>query len=384
MAGYLFQSRLALLRGLQMAKKKPNGHISIEKFDDVAFEDDDYSKCLIQAKHSVAPKSLDDMSVDLWKTFKVWIDQLAQGIVTFSTTKFVLITTAEAKDGSAAAYLRAGSSAVDRSTSLGLLRTAALASKNKSTKAARQAFLALSDEEAMTLLSQIEVLDRHPNLIDVMTEIEGEILLTAPSNSELAASYLEGWWLNMVGKCLVDESSASIPVQHIIMKANEIGKNFGKDALPIDDPDSLGAKEYTDDDETEVFVRQMRIVGMIDGVVKRGVQDYYRAYAQRSKWARENLLLDEELGKYDAHLEDRWARNFDAEIAAAMPKSDDEKRKCGRNVCLWASKESLPFRNIVETWITSGSFQGLSDRLKIGWHPDYQLIFGNEMSDDGT
>ena len=34
LAGYLFQCRLALLINLQMAKKKPNGHISIEKFDD--------------------------------------------------------------------------------------------------------------------------------------------------------------------------------------------------------------------------------------------------------------------------------------------------------------------------------------------------------------
>ena len=55
-------------------------------------------------------------------------------------------------------------------------------------------------------------------------------------------------------------------------------------------------------------MKQMRVVGLPDRVVRRGVQDYYRAYAQRSKWAREKLLLDTELSKYDKSLEDRWGK----------------------------------------------------------------------------
>ena len=365
-----------------MAKKRPNGHISIEKFDDVAFEDEDYSNCLIQAKHSVDPKSLTDNSVDLWKTFKIWMDQLDEGIISFGSTTFTLITTCEAKDGSAASLLRSGANDADRKGALTLLRTAAEESKNDLTTDARATFLELSDEKALMFLRQIEVFDNHANLIDVMDEIEGEIVIAAPSHPDVAASYLEGWWLGIVGKCLVNEASASIPVQHIIMKANEIGKSFGPDALPIDDPDSLGAKEYTDDDEEEVFVRQMRAVGMSDRIVQRGAQDYYRAFAQRSKWARENLILDTELGKYDAELTDRWGRKFDAEIDASSPSTELEKQSTGRNVCLWASQESIPFRTVVETWITAGSFQGLSDRIKIGWHPDFEDLFAEGSDND--
>jgi len=137
MAGYLFQSRLALLRGLQMVKKKANGSISIEKFDDVAFEDDDFSKCLIQAKHSINSKSLSDKSVDLWKSLKVWMDQLEEGVITYNSTKFLLITTATAVDECAAAYLRAGASDEEREKALIALRVAAEKSKNGETKAAR-------------------------------------------------------------------------------------------------------------------------------------------------------------------------------------------------------------------------------------------------------
>ena len=272
MAGYLFQCRLALLRGLQMVKKKPNGHVSIEKFDDVAFEDDDLSKCLIQAKHSIHPKSLDDMSVDLWKSLKIWMDQLEAGTITFSETKFVLITTATANEGSAASLLRAGASGEDRKLAFQALREAASKSKNQTTAGIRSEFLALGEDQAITLLGQIEVIDQHSNLADVMGEIEGELTLVAPSHPELAASYLEGWWLNVVGKCLIQEANASIPVQHIIMKAHEIGKSISSDSLPIDEPEKLGVKDYSNDDEDQLFVRQMRVVGMPDSIVQRGVE----------------------------------------------------------------------------------------------------------------
>jgi hypothetical protein len=384
MAGYLFQCRLALLRGLQLVKKKPNGHISIEKFDDVAFEDDDYAKCLIQAKHSIKPKSLDDKSVDLWKSLKVWMDQFADGVITFSSTRFILITTASASDGSAAYYLRVGATKDDRKKALMALRSAANESQNETTKAARDAFLKLSDEQAETLLAQVEVLDEHSNLADVMSEIEGELVLVAPANPELAASNLEGWWLNVIGKCLVKKSSAAIPLQHIIIKANEIGKSISGETLLIDHPSDLGVKDYSHEDEDQTFVRQMRLVGLPDQIVRRGVEDFYRASAQRSKWARENLLLDEDLSNYDAGLEDRWGRKFDAEVTVSAPDSDADKQACGQKVCLWASQQSFPLRNVVEAWITSGSFHGLSDRLRVGWHPDFQTIFKGDQGNGGS
>ena len=209
MAGYLFQCRLALLCGLQMAKRQPNGHISIEKFDDIAFEGEDFSMCLSQAKHSVNTKSMSDMSVDVWKTLSIWIDQLTQGIIAFSSTKFVLITTSEANEGSAMALLRPGVNTIFRTKCLSLLRDAARKSTNQTTADARTKFLNLSDEQALTLLNQIEVLDNHPDLVDVMAEIEGEIVLIAPSHKGQAAAYLEGWWLGIVGKCLVDDASPS-------------------------------------------------------------------------------------------------------------------------------------------------------------------------------
>lgn len=372
LAGYIFQCRLALLRGLQILKRHPNSVIAIEKFDDISFDDDDYGQCLIQAKHHVEPKSLADKSVDLWKTFRVWLESFNTESLTGGQIKRLLITTATADEGSAMAKLRPGHDETDRTEALNLLRKAAASSLNSTTAEARRAFLALSDNEGELFLESIEVYDNHPNLIDMKEEIEGELILLSPEHKSLIADYLEGWWFGVVGVHLISEDVTYIPVQSIIIKANEIGNWFKGGGLPVDDPTSLGAKDYSPDDEDAMFVRQMRIVGVSDSVVKRGARDYYRASAQRSKWARESLLLDGETSRYDEKLQDRWARKFESECADCDGNTEDENRTLGRSLCFWAIQEQIGFRNVVETWITAGSFHGLADRLEVGWHPQYK------------
>ena len=381
LAGYIFQCRLALLRGLQIVKTKANCQISIEKFDDVAFETDNVAECLMQAKHHIEAKSLTDKSPDIWKTLRVWMHQLQEGVIQLSSTSLFLITTAKADEGSAMSLLRSGSTAKDRVEARQLLKAAATASKSLETKPAREAFLKLSDEEIDAMLARVEVIDGHSNLTDTMDEIEGEMLIAAPDNVALASQYLEGWWLSEIGMRLIDASIPPISAQNIVKKANEIGKMFGEDSLPVDDPASLGVKPYSKDDEAHVFVRQMRLVKAPDSTIKRGVNDFYRASAQRSKWARENLLIDGETQKYDDKLQDAWGRKFDEETAS-LDLSDSEKcTEIGRTVFFWASRQSHGFRNVVETWITAGSLHGLSDRRLIGWHPNFEKLLQPEAAD---
>lgn len=375
MAGYLFQCRLALLIGLRMMRKKPNGQISIEKFDDIAFENDNFKECLIQAKHHVKAKSLDDISVDLWKTFRIWIARFNQGFLESADVQYFLITTAEAAAGSAMECLRPGANDDKIAKAHELLSIAAKNSKNQQSEKGRAAYLNLSDAEAKSFLSQVEVCDQHSNLIDVIDEVEMELIAISQKHKSTIAQYLEGWWLGVVGKCLVSEDNPSIPIQNIIIKANEIGDMFKGDNLPVDDPESLGVKSYSIEDEEHTFVKQMRAINLNETAVKRGVQDFYRASAQRSKWLRENLLLDGESPRYDAALKDKFERKYDESFAIEGPSGEEGNALFGRKLCHWASQQQVQFRNVVETWITAGSFHGLADRKEIGWHPNYLEIF---------
>lgn len=375
LAGYLYQCRLALLLSLREIKIKPNCQVSIEKFDDVAFHEDDHVHCILQAKHHVGPKDITDASVDIWKTFRIWVDQFKAGLFANSDTRRLLITTAIAPSGSAMAKLRPEATDDERARALVELQKAAKGSINQSSKAGRDAFLALTDSEAKFLLSTITVLDRSPNLHNVLAEIEGELRLVSVSSADKVAQALEGWWLGVIGKRLIGEEAAEIPVQHIAIKAQELAGLYGPKSLPVSDPEEFGERPYHQDDEDQIYVKQMRLIQLSDSTIRRGIQDFYKSNTQRSRWARENLLLDGDVSKYERKLKDRWERRFDAECCDAEKADDDGKRDMGRKVFFWANQQQVEFRNVVETWITVGSFHGLADRSIIGWHPHYSDQF---------
>lgn len=145
--GYLFRCRYALLRGLRAVPDAPQLLISIEKFDDVAFEANGEPTELIQTKHHIGKSGdLSDRSIDLWKTIAVWLDKLAQDIEAPFRMLFVLLTTAHAPDKSAAALLRVRDR--DEAAADKLLMAAAKASKNQKIADTCQAYAATADRYA--------------------------------------------------------------------------------------------------------------------------------------------------------------------------------------------------------------------------------------------
>lgn len=382
LAGYLYQCRLALLLGLKELKKRPNCYISIEKFDDIAFSDEDHANSIYQAKHHSTPKNLTDASVDIWKTIRIWIEDFRKSSIASKDTKRFLITTATAPKNGAMAHLRADSLENDRKQALIKLSEIAKKSTNQDSKLGREAFLDLTQEETELLLSSIVVMDGAPNLHDVFDEIVGELRLVSANSPEKLAQSLEGWWLNSISKRLIGETRKEIPVQHIAIKAQELAADYSPKGLPLSNPMELGDKTYQPEDEKRTYVKQMRLIELSDPAIQRGISDFYRSSTQRSRWARENLLLDGELTRYEQKLQDKWARRFDQECCDASDADDSGKRSMGRKVYFWANQEQVELRNIVETWITAGTFHGLADRAMIGWHPHYSEHFTDGSEDE--
>lgn len=77
MVGYLYQCREALLLAINETNSFPNLFVSVERFDDVAFDNNATSSAQLQLKHHCKPANLTDSSVDLWKTLRIWCAQVA-------------------------------------------------------------------------------------------------------------------------------------------------------------------------------------------------------------------------------------------------------------------------------------------------------------------
>ena len=231
-------------------------------------------------------------------------------------------------------------------------------------------------------MENIWLFDNAPNLINVRDEIEKELYYSAPQErvSDLA-NQLEGWWFNRVSTALTDPSLNRIPLTSIQHKVSELREHFKLAHLPLDDEidhmDPVTAMP-TDD---RTFIRQMTLISVSDQEARATVHDYHRAYAQRSRWIREDLLLDREVARYDGHLHDAWHRRFLACTADLDDEADDvTKESQGRVVFRWAREYQKPLRNRDELWLSSGSLQMLADELRVGWHPNYDTLLASEES----
>ena len=255
-------------------------------------------------------------------------------------------------------------------------------SHNKATEAARAQFLSLKDHEIDNFLSSIFILDKCPNLINVRTDIEGELYIIAPGHYVDVANELEGWWLNTVAERLARDNNKEIALLDVLMKANSIGRSYGPTHLPTMKLTEFKYKPYSPEDENEIYVKQMRLIKLSEENIIHGIQDYYKATTQRSLWIRKNLLVDGEIDEYDAKLKDLWDTQRLETFDNTKDMEEKDKCKIGKDIFFWANKFSVKIRNVDERWLTAGSFQKLSNQLKVGWHPHFEQHFQKEDDDE--
>ena len=377
--GYLYQCRYALLAGLRAIPDKPQLNISVEKFDDVAFEARGEPAELIQTKHHITRAgNLSDASSDLWKTLLIWSKRVSKDFDACFRTRFVLLTTAVAPETSAASLLRA-SDRDEQEADKRLLATTAT-SISKRNAAPYAAYAALPDAIRLGLLQAVTVLDGSPRINDVRDEIVRELYHAAARDQiDHLVERLEGWWFNLVIKTLSGTAPAAIPVLAIDQRVDELREEFKRRALPIDFKTSKPSPEVVADLDRRPFVRQLRNIRIGIDRVEFAIRDYYRASAQRSRWAREDLLVDGELDAYEQELVEAWEPRFAAMIDELTPGCPPEERVAlGRNLFKWVEQEaSFPLRSVRERFLTHGSYHILSNRYVVGWHPDYRADNSN-------
>ncbi|MFO0586953.1 MAG: ABC-three component system protein [Polyangiaceae bacterium] len=372
--GYLYQCRYALYAALLVMGDEPNLEVSVEKFDDVAFERGDDPVALIQTKHHIkSTGSLADASVDLWKTLRIWADLVAKDPSAPFKLRFALLTTGQAPNDSAASFLRARDRDEDRAHKL-LLKTASGRSKNVTNEPGYSAFRSLPVTARMALLKAIQVLDGSPNIIDIRDEIIGHLMHAAPrSKLELLVERLEGWWFGLVIRSMVGVAPSAIPVAAIESKIDELREAFRRDALPVDFANKVPSTEVVASLDKRPFVMQLRLIKVGDRRIEFAMRDFYRASEQRSKWAREDLLVDGELDDYQQRLIEAWEPHFEGAKDSLSPGcTSDTRVAAGQRVYVWAETEAtFPLRTVQERFLTHGSYHILANEGRVGWHPDY-------------
>lgn len=369
--GYLYQVRLALLSSLQRLAKDELFAVYLETLDDVVFEQDGSALELLQLKHHCnRAANLTDASPDLWKSFRVWMEGLANRSIP-EDARLYLITTSNIGEGSSASYLMIENR--NEAEALKKLQETAATSTNQTNEPAYRLFRGLSPDAQATLVKAITIFPNAPSIGDVSEALRIQARLSVKRNHlDSFLTRLEGWWYKRAVGQLISPDTPPILSNETESEIDDLRKQFKLDALPIDQ-DILNEEIDTTIYEDRVFVRQVKLAGVGNRRILAAIRDYYRAFEQRSRWIREDLLLVGELDSYEKLLREEWELQFDR-VADELGDdlAEEAKRAAAQHIYAWVEQSCYPIRSQVKhPSLTRGSFHILSDCLKIGWHPEF-------------
>lgn len=371
--GYIYQPRFALLKILDLPE---SSSVLIEKDDDLDFIDANGKKSLASLKHKATGDRVSDLSTDFWKSVRVWLDGYNRGDRTASNLRFFLFTTAMVADTS---FLLNFVHGAEPSEPLAPLVLEVLAkSKSELISQVRDTFNRLSDDEAEDFLSRIMIIDNSPRITDLPLLIQERHLRTIRRESRPHVfERLEGWWNDLMVKMLTGDRTDPVFGYEVSDKLSAIAEEYRSDNLPITFrnavPEGIDAEN-----DPRLFVEQLRSIGISTNRIQSAIIDYYRAFEQRSAWARESLLVNGEMEEYEDRLADEWSRYKDVVFESLSEDTGEEALSAaGRNLYRWAEFETERFRireRVTEPYVVRGAFHMLANirpSPRIFWHPRF-------------
>lgn len=376
--GFQHQIRWALYELLMDAKRTGDRtqRMTLEIYDDVAITDEDgRPRKAVQLKQHRGDTPLTDASVDLWKTFRVWLE--TPSLANEHGPTLYLVTTAPIKDGSAAWFLQ--EEYRDIAKALTILDGKAMDLTAESTKAGKKAWARADASARVALLARVRVVGRSPRIDAVDALLDAELATTVRANHlPDFRDRLWGWWDSRCVQMLLNGSDASTAVsaEELYARMQLIRDDFVQDALPIDvhlkfDDDELDAERAA------IFAKQLEWVGLSDGSLTRAITDYLRAYAHTTQWVQDGDLFDDDLKRYEQALKTEWSNHFDdmlEDLETAGVTDPIHRAVEGRNL-FRKLRESIHVTvrpGFTDPFHARGTRCKIANEGEFGWHPDFE------------
>ena len=372
--GYLYQVRYALHLLLDADS---DVEITLEKLDDVAFESKGTPAELLQFKHHIdKTASLTDGSSDVWKTLRVWSEGIHAKTPQFVGGRLLLVTTGIAADDSAAKALRSGEKR-DVTTALKLLKEVAATSENQANRSAYTSFGKLTPEDQQQLLERVYVLDRAPDIGTVGSLIEKQVRLAAPEKHLKGfCERLEGWWVRrVISMWTAPGGITPISRRELQLFLDDLREQFQRENLPADFVDKVAVGEDELPVDGSLFLSQLRGIKVSSERIQDAMSDFFRAFEQRSRWVREELVWQSEIEQYEDRLLEAWRNLYYAmkEDADGLPADQLTQRARSFYNALIDTQRHLPIRaNFTHPYVMRGSYHILANAPRLCWHPEWE------------
>lgn len=379
--GYIYQPRFGLLKLLQLPESTS---ILIEKDDDLDFIDKGGVKTLASLKHKGAGDRLTDLSTDFWKSVRIWLARYNRDGRSEASLRFFLFSTGTVSSTSfLQRFLLKQPADNDEVKSLSQITADVLAkTESKLIGPIAEEFHKLNDDEKEDFLSRIVIFDGGPRIEDVPSIIKDLHMRSIQRDNRNAIfERLEGWWNDTIVNLLVGKRTDPIFGYEVSDKLSSFVEEYKSDNLPITFRGKVPTGEIDADSDPRLFVVQLREIGIASNRIRNAILDYYRAFEQRSSWARESLLISGEMEEYEDRLVDEWSRYRDVVFEELDEESADAVLlDAGKALYRWVDLESgnsstLRIRErVTEPYVVRGGFHILANSRplpRVYWHPRF-------------
>ncbi|WPP32273.1 ABC-three component system protein [Streptomyces sp. CL7] len=373
--GYLFQAQWGLYELLQGAEERPDGAISLELHDDVAWEEGARAVDLLQTKfHPRSTRSLGDKDDDVWRTIRSWMDTHDPGDA--DGPWLTLVTTQRARNGSAMAALRGDARSPD--VALLLLEDAARTSEAEGSQAVRQRFLDLSPADRGVFVRRMRVVDGVPSIEDLDAAVRRKLLFSLPSGEGPQTALMRqlwAWWYEQA-VAMLQKRITSVSVEQVHRQIEHLRDDYTTDRLPtlVSREDWEAAQEQGVSYAEACFVHQLRWVSVSQVQLDKAIMDYYRAFTQAVLWVDDDLVAIGELERYQENLVDEWERAFDWMVEDLPPDATDVEREQAGKQLLRTTLDRVTVKvreRYDEVFFHRGTHHCLADQGRLGWHPEF-------------
>jgi hypothetical protein len=384
MLGYRFQPLYALLV-LWKESEDDFDEVSVESDDDVMLKGKGTK--LYQLKHSTGESlSLTVKNEGFWKTIRIW-SQYA----TSTTHELFFVTSDTIRMDNPLIKLVSGKP--DRKDIVSLLETEAKlvietrkrAIQNKEKKLPYEtkihgceAFMSLSEVNRLLLIEKITIRHNSFNIFEVYNQVIKQLSSMAVKKVRpLIAQRLLEWWDNrMLNAFSGIKNTELISQVHCLIgqtQDNNLPDDFSKVSPTSIDSELGGFME-----------KQINLVNGGINRINRSAIARWRSRNQREKWIQDDLLNAFELEEYDKMLIEFWGDRHNPLKDDLDGKPEEMFISKGLEILDWVHNESHLYINPIRTdwkqhFLMQGSFQQLSEELKVGWHPLYFDILTSKM-----
>ena len=354
----------------------PEGaQVSLEYLDDVALHLADGSTLLEQSKSALSQNPVSDWADDFWKCLANWLDIADANTIETEKSQFRLYVT-PIKHGARSQELSDATTTDDVEAITSEIRK----SLNRQRKVPGcmpylQKFLDATAEKRVAIVSRFRIVSTDADPVQPIRD------LLAPTVQPMLIDHLCQF---AIGRAKETADRLIRNGQPAILDGDKFKEEFRSFVQRNNLPGyltSLAPKPPLEEVESllaigPTFIRQLDLVNVSEDERVRAVSDFLRSSADKSSWAEAGLVFQQGLEEWDAELVSRQGL-----VCGEVSDVHGDKEACvrGRITYRQCAQMQAPLDGrVVPGHFVHGCLNSLADVKRIGWHPDYEKLLGEE------